>query len=391
MINEKSKSRLVSAKSREKSAKSNTSEKSIHNKSNLSNRVGVNDNNLIKTDNSKIVDNQKKDFDLKILSPVQDKEEHNISCKSIKSISSVKNNKHEENLNNVITKTDNSNSDPFIDMPNIGPKITPITYKYTNEKKTKKDKNDEFPEIRVIKSYEDKDLRQNLEQFDIEYMCRCLGLALMKHIEGSKDKLHIIELINIQDKFDFYNSIFNMNFDFFNSFINLQNKISNLDKLDNYYKLNEKSGTGINSKELQFLNENSENNIKANPQISLYSHMNYTDDKEDATTLKMTNSNVNNNTKEIIDHIKFDLPKVNIIHPFKYKNVGDKAKNLLYQDLTAINEIDSMEFAKCNLLLTVDQKIKKQPTEYIDLLQESATNFLVENTHTIVDSNFNLE
>ncbi len=380
--------RAISSKSREKSAKSQNLEKTISNKTNVSNpsiKQPVNNNiinnntstpvdslpiNSVNTqfNNSNLVSNN-----MNSASPVKqinkEKEnENDISCQSLGSIKTP-NNKGKVELipnNNLPEETQSQKN---------GLNIQPITYRYTNTKPKKCIKEEEFSEIRVVKSYEDKELRQNFEQFDIEYMCRCLGLALMKHIESAKDKQHILDLINIHEKFDFFNSVFNLNFDFFNSFLNLQNKISNLDKLDEYFRINENT-IGINSKEMQFMKEN---NLKKNePLVSIYSHLNYGNEiPKEASTKEAEVKKPSNAFNPKVESIQISQSSNNI-NSERYKNIGDKAKTILTQDLTAINEVDSMEFVQNNLLFTVDQKVKKQPSQFIDLLQESATNFLAE-------------
>ena len=263
------------------------------------------------------------------------------------------------------------------------------------------EQDDEFSHIRVVRSYEDKDLRQNIDQFDIEYMCRCLGLALMKHLESSKDKTHIIELINTKEKFDFFNTIFNINFDFFNTFFNMENKISNLEKLDDYFKLNE--GNKLDIKYFQ-----DEDKLKSkkvpNPHISYFSHMKYTNEKiaevdncliEKSTILGGDLSKIEkiDIPEEIInENIEFDEEMKTIneffkgqqnksaINNNKYKNLCEKTKVILTQDLSAIKEVDSVDYVNKNLLQTVEKNKQKKPTtEYIDLLQDSATHFFTEN------------
>lgn len=269
--------------------------------------------------------------------------------------------------------------------------------KYTLPKK--KNEEDEFSHIRIVRSYEDKDLRQNIEQFDIEYMCRCLGLALMKHIESSKDKFHILELINVKEKFDFFSSIFNMNFEFFNTFMNLENKISNLEKLDDYFKLTE--GNKI---DIKYFQEQEKPKYKKTPeaQISYMSHMKYANDKrEDVEILSekskiigdiskiekidipeeiiQENIEIDDEMKTINEFFKQENIKPNV-NPHKYKNLCEKTKNILNADLSAIKEVDSIDYVNKNLLQTVEKsKPKKFTTEYIDLLQDSATQFFTEN------------
>ena len=384
--NNQSLARVVSSKSREKSARSQNSAMSVLNKtnpSNLSLKPGdtnnINNTNSensssiipkkLENNNSNVIINERK-----LVSPLKEKKEENendISCRSVGSIKTPNNKEKVEQSPKNLLNDLSSEASTKINALNI----QPIVYRYTNPKSIKVNKDEEFSEIRVVKSCEDKELRQNFEQFDIEYMCRCLGLALMKHIESAKDKHHILDLINIKEKFDFFNSVFNLNFDFFNSFLNLQNKISNLDKLDEYYKLNENC-VGINSKEMQFIKDC---DVKKNePLVSIYSHINYgneiTNDKYNKVVeVKKNTDNINAKVESIIF-----THNNNNLNTEKYKNVGNQAKTILNQDLTAINEVDSMEFIQNNLLFTVDQKNKKQPSQFIDLLQESATNFLAE-------------
>ena len=94
--------------------------------------------------------------------------------------------------------------------------------------------------IRLNKSCEVTYIRQNMDQFDIEYMCRCLGMALMKHLESSKEKSHVMELVDDKEEFSFFNSVYNKNMNFLLTFFNLENQIqqiSNLDKIDYFEKL----------------------------------------------------------------------------------------------------------------------------------------------------------
>lgn len=385
--NNQSLNRAVSSKSREKSAKSQNQEKVISSKTdistssikkptnnnNISNNTTVNNlqiNPLNPQNNNSNVVNNNKNSASPFKKKTEEKEnENDISCQSLGSI------KTPNNKEKIRLSPNNMVKDLHEEAQKNGLNIQPVTYRYTNSKSKKTNKEEEFPGIRLVKSYEDKELRQNLEQFDIEYMCRCLGLALMKHIESSKDKQHILNLINIHEKFDFFNSVFNLNFDFFNSFTNLQNKISNLDKLDEYFRINE-NNVGLNSKEMQFMKDT---DLKRNePLVSIYSHLNYGNEIPNERVIK---------DKEVIKNPVNFNPRLestqnsnssNNLNSERYKNVGDKAKTILTQDLTAINEVDSMEFVQNNLLFTVDQKVKKQPSQFIDLLQESATNFLAE-------------
>ena len=89
-------------------------------------------------------------------------------------------------------------------------------------------------------------------------MCRCLGLAIMKHLENGKGKQHICDLMNLKENFSFFNSLYNSNMDFlFNFFDKNKNfseeEISNLDKLEN--KLNNENKNYINNIDKLFIND----------------------------------------------------------------------------------------------------------------------------------------
>jgi hypothetical protein len=213
------------------------------------------------------------------------------------------------------------------------------------------DDNDDYSDIRLTKSCEEGYIRQNIDHFDIEYMCRCLGLALMKHLESAKDNQHILDLINGQEKFSFFSSIYNTNFSFIANFFNFESqtqKISNLDRLD-----------------LQDY-EKRENDKP----ISYVSHM--------------TNEKIVEKEEKIGKNIfrDFDI-NVNMINDYfknnpknmqnRYKNITDNTKNILLQDLNAIKEVDSIDYINQNMLGTVQHNSGK--ADYIDILRESVVLF----------------
>ncbi len=83
--------------------------------------------------------------------------------------------------------------------------------------------------------------------------------------------------------------------------------------------------------------------------------------------------------KTINEFFKQENIKQNI-NPNKYKNLCEKTKTILNADLSAIKEVDSIDYVNKNLLQTVEKsKPKNFTTEYIDLLQDSATQFFTEN------------
>ncbi len=91
------------------------------------------------------------------------------------------------------------------------------------------------------------------------------------------------------------------------------------------------------------------------------------------------NIEIDDEMKTINEFFKQENIKQNI-NPNKYKNLCEKTKTILNADLSAIKEVDSIDYVNKNLLQTVEKsKPKNFTTEYIDLLQDSATQFFTEN------------
>ena len=267
---------------------------------------------------------------------------------------------------------------------------------------------DPYAHIRLTKSYEKEYARQNIDQFDIEYMCRCLGLALMKHLESGNEKGHIMELINFKENFSFFNSLFNSNLDFFFTFFNMENqdKISNLDKIDinEYKKSNSKNEPSNNPEKIIQIE-------MSNKPISFFSHVestsnyikenidsNFSEIKNEKTSLSATSKlekhkNISLQDKGVLDK---DLKLINeFFNPqqnypnylgtnHRYSNVNETTKKILNQELNSINELDSIEYCKNNLLLTIEHKKEtKEKTnnqnmkpDYVNLLRQSAAEFV---------------
>jgi hypothetical protein len=225
----------------------------------------------------------------------------------------------------------------------------------TTPKKSRYDEDDDdYGDIRLTKSCEEGYIRQNMDHFDIEYMCRCLGLALMKHLESSQDNQHILDLVNTQEKFSFFSSLYNTNFSFLTSFFNFEdqaNKLSNLDRLDlNEYK-------------------EKESIQKVEQPISFVSHMTTTGvEGEEVVTKPTFKKEFDVDIKMINDY--FRNPRLNLN---KYKGVTDNTKNILLQELNSIGEVDSVEFTSNNLLKTLEHKSDK--ADYIDVLKQSVVLF----------------
>ena len=169
-------------------------------------------------------------------------------------------------------------------------------------------------------------------KFDIEFMCRCLGLALMKHIEQGKEKQHITELYS-QDqnlKFYFYNSGFNKNKKLLTDFFKVNN--------DNN-KLGDLKLTSILEKYCL------ENDDIDNDDIDFIKHIKKTGDekiiqKDDIheETFKLRNglADYENEMKFIGDFFSYPRKKSK-----NYQDVSENTKKILCKDLSYIKEMDS--------------------------------------------------
>jgi hypothetical protein len=270
-------------------------------------------------------------------------------------------------------------------------------------------------DVRLVKSCEENYVRQHIDQFDVEYMCRCLGLALMKHLESGQEKQHIMELIDFKKNFNFFNSLFNVNIEFFNTFFNMENqdKISNLDKLDlqdmeNREKINiqekekeneklspsTKESTPMSGKNLD--EKSFENKLKPIQPISFMSKMQKDHFPQNDNLSELHHSSTGNICNQLTPEIEAEIKTINDffsaggsnmsgpsgpydhygakLYNSRYKNVNENTKQILIQDLKPINEIDSLEYTKINSLHTVEHK--KEKADFIDILRQSCMDFV---------------
>ena len=191
-----------------------------------------------------------------------------------------------------------------------------------------------YDNLRLTKSGGEEYLHQNMEKFDIEYMCRCLSLAIMKLLESSKGKQHITDIMDKDnEKFEFFNNFFNNNYnlisDFFgknknnNDNINIDNKISNLEKLE--------------------LQENKL--IDNNDAINFLKHLKKGIDEQliKEQEIKDRQFKLKNNLADIEKDIKFidEFFSINRQRTKNYKGLTEKTKNIMCKELSYINEVDS--------------------------------------------------
>ena len=183
-----------------------------------------------------------------------------------------------------------------------------------------------YENLRLNKSFQKDYLNQNTDQFDIEYMCKCLGLALMKLLESGKGKSHITDLIQNKIKFLFFNSVYNKNFEILSDFFNLENKkeietISNLEKLNTILQ-----------------------NDEDNQEINILKHVSKPDDKNlIEEEIRIGKLKLKGGLTEIEKDIKFidEFFSMGKNRVRNYNGLSEKSKNIMCKDLSYINEVDS--------------------------------------------------
>eukprot|EP00340_Litonotus_pictus_P004476 CAMPEP_0170521814 /NCGR_PEP_ID=MMETSP0209-20121228/7197_1 /TAXON_ID=665100 ORGANISM="Litonotus pictus, Strain P1" /NCGR_SAMPLE_ID=MMETSP0209 /ASSEMBLY_ACC=CAM_ASM_000301 /LENGTH=1444 /DNA_ID=CAMNT_0010808907 /DNA_START=518 /DNA_END=4852 /DNA_ORIENTATION=- len=137
---------------------------------------------------------------------------------------------------------------------------------------------EDYGHIRIVKSFEEGEYRQNIDQFDVEYMSRCLGLAVLKHLENGQEKFHVVDILSEKtQKFNFFNSIYNSNFEYFRNFFDVEKeKLSNLQRLEVELLETNKANAGTNNE----IGDPLLNKIKRK--------MNYCQDDEDELNKKLS-------------------------------------------------------------------------------------------------------
>ena len=193
-----------------------------------------------------------------------------------------------------------------------------------------------YDNLRLTKSLGGEYLHQNMEKFDIEYMCRCLSLAIMKLLESGKGKQHITDLMDKEnEKFEFFNNFFNTNYNIISDFFgknknnnetndnNIENKMSNLEKLE--------------------IEQNKV--INDNENINLLKHLKKDIDEKLIKDQEIKNKQykLKNNLADIEKDIKFidEFFSMNRQRTKNYKGLTDKTKNIMSKELSYINEVDS--------------------------------------------------
>ena len=281
------------------------------------------------------------------------------------------NNKNIISLTKVLNEKTNIIPKPATTENILNPKIEKIENK-SKDPMVQNEENLEdmiYDSLRLNKSYsENKD--ENIYLFDLEFLCRCLGLCLAILIETSKESPHITE-INLEAlsaseiKYFFFNDIYNDNINFLfdvfdkevNTNINME-QISPLDKLETFLSFDNKENINFNISYLHHIRkEKDEALIKAEEEKE---KENGKLNNEEQKIKNATNENPNQNTAlgykegfkirtgfgDIERDIRFidEFFSMNNRKKKKAKNynfISDMSKNILCKELSYINEIDS--------------------------------------------------
>ena len=192
-----------------------------------------------------------------------------------------------------------------------------------------------YDNLRLTKSSDGDYLHQNMEKFDIEYMCRCLSLAVMKLLESGKGKQHITDIMEKEnEKFEFFNNLFNSNMDIITDFFgknkdNQNNNINNQEKISNLEKLELKENKTVNdNNDITFLKH-----IKKDKDDKLIKEQEI---KNKQFKLKNNLADIEKDIKFIDEFFSMGRKKVK-----NYQNISEKSKNILCKELSYINEVDS--------------------------------------------------
>ena len=194
-----------------------------------------------------------------------------------------------------------------------------------------------YDNLRLTKSSGGDYLHQNMEKFDIEYMCRCLSLAIMKLLESGKGKQHITDIMEKEnEKFEFFNNLFNSNIDIISDFFG-----KNKDNQNN--KDNNNTPQTISNLEKLELKEHK--TVDDNDDITFLKHIKKDIDDKLLKDQELRNKQykLKNNLLDIEKDIKFidEFFSMGRKRAKNYQNISEKSKNILMKELSYINEVDS--------------------------------------------------
>ena len=179
---------------------------------------------------------------------------------------------------------------------------------------------------------DEENINKDTLKFDIEFMCRCLGLALMRIIEQGKEKQHITELYTSNEKdnqvlnFKFYNSEFNKSINLLKDFFNTNNneKLGEMNMISILEKFCLEHGDVDNDDidMMKHIIKNGDEKIVQKDDI-----------QEETFKLRNGLADIENEIKFIGEFFSYGKKKKN------YQNLSENTKKILCKDLSYIKEI----------------------------------------------------
>ena len=299
-----------------------------------------------------------------------------------------------DNINNNIIKPDiniNNNSNTFLEKQLE--KENQVKEKNENKENGEIKENIEsletivFESLRLNHSFSE-NKKENIFQFDAEFLCRCLGLCLSILIETSKESPHITE-INLEAlsaseiKYFFFNELYNDNmnllFDVFDKEVNTNvniEQISPLDKLEIILSQNDKQ--------------------KVNYDISYLKHIKKEGDEPLIKAEEEKEKEIENNENKIINNAKANSNMIGLGNREGFKirtGVGD-----IERDIKMIDEFFSMNNRKkkkaknYNFISEMSKNILCKELSYINEIDSelNGTNSNINNTNNFNSSNNNI-
>ena len=225
-----------------------------------------------------------------------------------------------------------------------------------------------YESLRLNRSFSE-NRPDNIYLFDVEFLCRCLGLCLSILIDTSKESPHITE-INLEAlsaseiKYFFFNEVYNENinflFDVFDKEVNTDinaEQISPLDRLESFLSFNNNDHINLDISYLKHIKKE-----KDDPLIKAEEEKENQKSKDNNEEQKINNLNQNPNqglgigvregfklrtgAGDIERDIRFidEFFSMNNRKKKRVKNynfISDMSKNILCKELSYINEIDS--------------------------------------------------
>ena len=279
------------------------------------------------------------------------------------------------NTNNNPTSTDKNINSHNTNVISEKPDIKPIQ-KIEKNKINPKDQIKEnvetledmiYESLRLNRSFSE-NKTDNIFLFDVEFLCRCLGLCLAILIETSKESPHITE-INLEAlsaseiKYFFFNDAYNDNINFLfdvfdkevNTDINIE-QISPLDKLECFLAQNNNENINIDISYLKHIRKEKDEalikseeekekekeklNEKENQKINnMKSNINLGNQNREGFKLKTGFGDIERDIKFIDEFFSINNRKKKKAKNYNF--ISEMSKNILCKELSYINEIDS--------------------------------------------------